>query len=92
MLGSIYNLIGDPGMPVQWVDTGPAELVVTIRHGDGGVGAEVEWTGGVAPYVVQRRAAAEGSVWGKVTTTYEHRWHLPADDGAFLVRVISDQR
>lgn len=88
VLGSIYNLIGDPGMPAQLTDQGVPELVLSIRHDEVGNGAVVEWVGGLPPYTVQRRDVREESSWVSVATTSERRWLVPPDIGAFLVRVV----
>lgn len=61
---------------------------VTLAVQREGTGLKLVWTGGAAPYTVQRSADLSGGVWTDVGTSSEAEWTLPVEGEVGFYRVI----
>jgi len=75
-----YNPMDMPGSVAV-----PIMLTVTRE----GAGLRLNWTGGKAPYTVQRKTALDAATWTDVGVVSENSVQLPIDPASAFFRVVS---
>ncbi len=70
-----------PAPAVEVID--PIDLLVARDA----AGLKLQWTGGKAPFVIQRKASLDDAAWSDVTTTSDRSATVPADGSSGFYRV-----
>ena len=83
---NFYTIISHPEPKTDPLATG-ADPIRISKFQVQGTNLVVEWTGGAAPFKVQRRAALGAGVWEDVQTGTDRTALLPNDGGAGFIRI-----
>jgi len=84
---NFYTVISHPSPADDPTPSANASSPITVGVARSGSGITLSWTGGNAPFKVQKRAPATGA-WTDVTTTSDRTANVATDGDAGLFRVV----